>query len=255
MHSPQLSQSLKHIEALRAIAESDDEHALHIVLEDDVLVATKDLSSALLDLNKALQKQPDWSLCFLCNIVKSSPSTPLLVPVEPNELTFVSAYAVSKTAAQSLLDVFFPIRQIYNLHLRACCTPSDLQCFRVSRSIFINGSKFGGFASSVDPSNALVFNPFYIQLKNLIINNKIELIDKCINDASPSLDKNQDFLALVFDAYILTKRYQQAKLVIDKAYHLAGANGAFLTNESPILKKAITVYKYLQTDLPHDAKL
>ena len=245
IHINQLSNTLKHMEVFQRIALNGAANELHLILEDDVLFS-EDVCVMFDKLMKAYKKQPIVFLSIPSNDVGEitfNDTKSQLVP-------FMDAYIIDTETAKTVRDNFFPIKFVNVFHMNYVLTKCNIPVFSSSRNLFVNGSRYGLFASSLNPNNQLIFNKDYMTLLELV--NKPELtasddaeVRKTIS-YSP-IAKSPDFLHLVGKYNSKKGKYNEAEKAYKEAYDIFMSKKCILNHESIMLKDYIRLFKHLQT--------
>jgi hypothetical protein len=246
IHVNQLSNTLKHIDALRKIIETPNTD-LHLVIEDDMLFGD-DLCKVL---NTVISKISDQPIVFLGLPSNESGDIDIKeTSAQFNIIPLVDSYIINYDTAKMISDNIFPIKFTtvfqFNYILQKCSVKS----FQSSRNVFVNGSKYGMFVSSLNPNNSLVFNKDYVTL--------LEIVNRASNTADDSIvvakmqrespiAKSPDFMYLIAKFHIKEKNYKEAEKVLSEAYNIALSNNGIVNHESAMLKDFITLFKHLQS--------
>lgn len=247
IHINQLSHTLKHLDTLQKISKSDKD--LHIVLEDDVLFA-EDICSKLDDLFK--QIDPKIHNLTLLGIPSSNAdeiasSSIELIPCEEKAIIPVmESYIVTKHAAEILSTGFLPIKFTTMIQMNYILQKTGVKSYRSSKSIFVNGSKYGTFVSSLNPNNTLVFNQDYMTVYTMLQNNSFDDAKVLQIYENSSIKMSPDLMYLVGKYWSQRKDYKKAQELFQQAYNTALMNGAIVNHESVLLKDFIRLQKHLQ---------
>ena len=191
MHIRQLSNTLKHAAALKAVAkdsmggEDDDgkgkgnnkgkgktgAHRFSLVVEDDALFGQNIAST----LRGACTLAPqDAGIVFL-----GLPS-PVSAPTQEGVSVFDDAverfqvlpacdsYLVTPAAAAALSEHMHPVRFPTNVQLTYAIRRAGIRAYLAVPNVFVDGSKLGVFACSLDPNNKLVWNQSFCKLDALV---------------------------------------------------------------------------------------
>jgi hypothetical protein len=174
LHMRQISNAIKHLAALRAIAAAD-RPGWHLVLEDDALsnddTSMPQLARSLADLSA---QHPDADMLFLGLPSRVIPASATAAPVfEPLESVFrclpcCDSYALTASAARRLVAAWLPLRFATHIHLSWCMQSLGLRAHLVAPNIFADGSKVGVYLSAIDVNNRLVWNPQYCRAEQLV---------------------------------------------------------------------------------------
>ena len=247
LHINQLSNTLKHVDALHKITETPNKD-LHLVLEDDMLFAD-DVCQTLDDIVAKYDNQPIVFLGLPTNTTSRD------IDIQPTAENFqivpiVDSFLINYETAKIIKENFFPIRYSTIVQFNYLLKKLNIAAYQTTRNIFVNGSKYGMFVSSLNPNNALIFNKDYVTVLEILNKEVISDADKHIIEKlrkeSP-INKSPDFLYLI--ARYLTKeaRYKEAEETYKEAYAVLLANNGILNHESALLKDYIRLFKNLQT--------
>lgn len=251
IHINQLSNTLKHAKALEEISLKSQDNDINIILEDDVLFDDK-VSFLLEKLFEDLPIQDN--VIFL--------GLPSNIDVNKREnikyqdtrevfrvLPYCDSYIVSTKIAKQLFNDYFPIRYINNIQLSYVLEKNKIPSKLTLSNLFMDGSKFGLFLSSLTPTNLLLFNGDYMKMRNILQNDILtsehekELAPILKN---PEYFKNPDFLYLKGLYYLKNNQYNETKKIFDNCYKMYETGGCILNNESEFLKEYIKLSKHFQ---------
>ena len=250
MHIFQLSNTLKHYKALEMISKTED-NDVNIVLEDDILYEEK----VLVSLEKVLRKLKgcDDSVTFLglpCNV--QNPKKEIMFQKTKEIfriLPYTDSYIVSNKLAKKMHDNFLPIKFINNIHFSYTFEKSGIDSQIAIPNIFMDGSKYGIFLSTLSPNNHLIFNNDFMTVANII--NKNEL-DKADRDKVTELfeksqiAKNPDFMYLRALFYTKLSEYEKAKEIYEEIFKIYDSNTNVINAESSVLRDYIRLHRHLQ---------
>lgn len=251
MHINQISNAMKHGHALQLAKAATKPYDFFMFLEDDVLYGD-DVITKLKVTCDTLAKSNDVDLLFL--------GFPSLTPIENTETTILrptsdfyklfpccDSYIVASSNIQKIADAFFPIRYITNFHLSFVCSTADIKSAMAVPNIFLDGSKYGAYLSSIDPNNKLMFNPEFIQLGNMLREYKPE-DDKAIALAFENMKfKNHPDVMHLNAIYLMTKgEYKKAQSILENVYDITTQNGCIVNNETDFLKTYMRLYRFIQ---------
>ena len=121
-------------------------------------------------------------------------------------------------------------------------------------NIFVDGTKFGMFLSSLQVHNELVFNKDYMFVKNVVLRDhtqqpvtpeEMKVVEKIMTDSQ--IAENPDFMVLAgrYLRYV-KKDYKKAYDVYQKTYDAYVRNKSILNNESPFLRDFINIHVHMQ---------
>jgi len=253
MHVKQVSQLLKHKCALQTFT-SQDVFDTMLVIEDDVL-CSENIHDELEKALKILQENQDIDLLMLgCPTPRamSDKGQQLAKVLDYFKLLPTSdAYLIRKQSALKLLAQFSPAHFQLNTHLSYLAYQSKINLYMLAPNVFVNGSKYGVYVSSLDPNNKLFMNADYNTL--VMLNAKPSYsqqeYDEVVNMAkSISLREHPDFQVCFGNFFMRIGKYDIAKEFYDNAYKTYVNNDCILNNESEFMMNYTRVFKYLQTD-------
>jgi hypothetical protein len=247
LHIKQVSQVLKHKAAFETFQKQTGYEFL-LVLEDDVLCSNtiqNDLANALVTFKAS--KADIISL-----------SSPVPKNVNGNTLNLfdhfrflptADAYLVKRSSIQTLVNNFLPIRYQANIHISYICQTNKLSLEIYSPNIFVNGSKYGVFLSSLEQNNRLFMNQEYNRLQNLLTADEIgpsedSEIKSIINKFA--FKEHPDFMYQVALYHMKKKDYTEAKKYFETAFKVFQENDCIMNSESEFLLHYSRIYKFLQ---------
>ena len=254
MHLYQLSNALKHYKALEYIANADDD-TLNIVLEDDVVYEEK----VCLLLERMFKNLPtDYDMIFLglpgkTEVTNRNEIKYVNTPEVFRVLPYTDSYLITKDAAKRLYDAYLPIKFAGNVHLSYLIEKTGMKTLTALPNIFIDGSKYGAFLSTLNPNNALVFNQDFIRIKSTAMKDtditpeEKQICDKIISE-SP-IQGHPDFMYAKAQYLLRFKRVKEAEKLFEHAFNVYTANNCIVNHESMFLKDYIRMHKHNQTDL------
>lgn len=247
LHINQLSNTLKHVDALHKITEQPNDD-LHLVLEDDMLFGD-DVCKNLDDIISKYKKEP---IVFLGLPTKSDSTD---IDIQPTSNNFqlvplVDSYIINYETAKLFKENFFPIKYSTMFQYNYIMKKLNIDSYQSNKNIFINGSKYGMFVSSLNPNNALVFNKDYVTVmeilnKDILSDDDKKIVEKLRTD-SP-INSSPDFLYLIAKYLTKESRFTEAEQVYKQSYDLLVVNNGIINHESALLKDYIRLFKNLQT--------
>lgn len=251
LHVFQLSNVLKHYKALEEISKESGENDINLILEDDILYEDK----VCMLLERLADELPsDFDVLFTglpSNVEHKNRNEFKFQKTKEifRVLPYCDSYFVSKAGATKLYENYLPIRFINNIQLSYVIEKANVQSTLVLPNIFMDGSKFGMFLSTLNANNQLLFNNDYMQTKMIISKDdhsqqEKDYLTKVLKE-SP-LNAHPDFMAL--KALYLTKcgSYKDAQEVFESALKIYQANNCILNHESQFLKDYIKLFKHIQ---------
>ena len=246
IHINQLSHTLKHLDTLQKISKSEAQ--VNLVLEDDVLFAD-DVCIKLDELFKTYDVATH-GITFLGLPPQSeeagSSNMAINKCVDKSLIPVMESYIVNKETATILSTNFLPIKFTTLIHINYILQKVGVQAYQSSKSIFINGSKYGTFVSSLNPNNLLVFNQDYMTVYNMIQSQIIDDAKVLQTYENSSIKMSPDFMYIVGKYWNGRKDYKKARELFQDAYNTCLLNGAIVNHESMLLKDFIKLHKHLQ---------
>lgn len=248
IHINQLSNTLKHFDALSNIVKKpDSDEDLYLVLEDDMLFG-EELNRSL---DTIIGSMKEESLVFL-GLPSSDQGELCIKPTSANfsVIPLVDSYLITHKTAKLIVDNFFPIKFTSVFQMNYLLSKLGIVSYQSTKNIFVNGSKYGMFVSTLSPNNSLVFNKDYMSILEIVNkqgapteDNDI-YIEKLLKE-SP-INKSPDFLHLVAKYKMKKNNFKDAEKLFAEAYNLSLSNHGIINHESTMLKDFISIFKYLQ---------
>ncbi|AUF82736.1 hypothetical protein TetV_654 [Tetraselmis virus 1] len=239
-----LSNALKHKQALQNIVKYNSDHqsdTFHLVLEDDILTGNNWKEN----LSSCLQQLPsDADMVFLG--VPGSTNATFQTLHDSYDITpCCDSYLITQSAADNLSRAFFPIRFLTNIHLSYLINTLNIKAYLHKPNIFLDGSKYGTFVSSLNPSSQLILNKDFVRAKKAIISGQCDTdIKTMIYDGPHSQHPDFKYLQAMF--VWNTRGPKEAEPVFQEALTAYDNYNSFVNNESPILRDFISLYKDMQ---------
>lgn len=250
VHIRQLSNSLKHLEAYKKIFDSDDDYSL--ILEDDVLFSNN-VNDELMNAIKAIKKIKDkWHIVFtgMPHPVDFKIEKPIIKTTDVFKIIPVcDSYFVNKKTVKELIDAFSPIRYITNIQLSYAMTHKNIETYMYSPNVFIDGSKYGVFLSSLEANNKLFFNNDYNKLVGLVRKEVLSEEDMKEVESLKSVIqfKEHPDIQYQFGVFeIRKKNYKEAKAIFDSIYDIYTKNSSLVNNESEFLFNYCNLFSHIQ---------
>lgn len=257
LHINQLSQTLKHTEALtRTSMQEDDSWAL--ILEDDAVYQQTTMCDSLDKIAGDMNASHDIIFLGMPQVNTQVNATQSSI-VEVNRTEFqlipiVENYLIHTKKAKQFVQAFTPIKYTCNVQYNYTLAKTGFKCYQGASNIIINGSKYGAFVSSVNPCNPLVFNREYMIMFDIC--KKIEQgstitaeIEKEFNaqvKAIGTLKENPDFQYIIAKFMMLSGKFKPAKFILEKSLESLENNHAIINHESWVLRDLIRIHKHLQ---------
>jgi hypothetical protein len=255
MHVFQLSNALKHAQALRDIAESKHD-GWHLVVEDDVLFDAKQLSRHLGSAMALLEKEDAIAFAGL-PAAASSPDMGLALNANHfTVLPYCDSYLIRDVSlAKRLADAYLPISFANHVQMSWALKRGGVASRITAPNLFVDGSKAGTVVSVLNVNNELVFHKDYMEAKRLLLSEegagtpssskqRLESIF-----ASSGIRQHPDMVALLgrYRARVLGD-WVGAQKALRNALDVAMSRGAPVDRTSGILKDLIATYRHTQDD-------
>lgn len=249
IHINQLSNTLKHYQALQHIAKLATTDVA-LVLEDDVLFQD-DLPQQLQTALELSLRQPGVTFLGL-PIQGEAPPAPCLKPLAESYriLPINDAYMLTAPIAQRLLEHRQPVKFITNVQLQYMMAKAEIPAFQMSPPLFVDGSKYGVVTSMLSANNTLVFNGDYAALQTLLqksgplTEEDVTRIEHLL--ANSPIREHPDFKLLAGRFYVSEGRYAEAEKQFGEAYNTLVSKGCIVNHESALLKDFIQLFKHIQ---------
>lgn len=265
IHIRKLSNALKHYDALKHISTLPEE-SISLVLEDDIVYSDNvvdRLYSTVLKLEEYTKAGNTWDINFLGlpqpPIQSKDGNTIEINPIEPlfKIIPDISSYLIKSSGAKKLSDIFMPIKFTTNVHMSYLSlekSKGQIKFMMSTPNVFIDGSKFGVYLSSIKTNNKLIFNQEYTQLYQ-----KIQGLKEGKENVSEEVraDIEKMFETMKFNTHpeiqslrgqyeMKLENYKKAKEIFDECYQIYMSNDCLLNGESEFLQVYARVHKYLQ---------
>jgi len=251
MHINQISNSLKHGHAIEKAAEVASLYDFFLFLEDDVLFGD-DVTERLRATCELLGTTDNVDLLFL--------GFPSLTPIEDKEKVLFrptsdfyklfpccDSYLIKSNKIEKFSSTYFPAKYITNFHLSYLCQTNGLNSSMVVPNVFLDGSKYGAYLSSIDPNNKLLFNPEFIQLANMVQNYKPEDEKNIVIAIDNMKFKNHPDVMHLHAIYLMTKgEYKKAQAILESVYDITTQNGCIVNNETDFLRTFMRLHRFIQ---------
>ena len=245
LHINQISNSIKHVECMKAIAKTEDKDAWYLVLEDDVM-CNENVCERIQNMVKTATSK--WDLMFLGlhpaqTVQKGIEDVMTVFPALPA----CDSYLIKKEAAEKISEDFFPACFGTNLQLTYICDKLKLNMKFINPPIFTEASKTGKFTSTLSVNNIPSYNREYIEVleflrdrQSLSVDELKEISEKLIGTSLK--DNSCEFLHLL--AKIITKMGNEdtAFSILSKAYERAVANHGIVNRNSQLLNDYINAF-------------
>ncbi len=264
LHVRQLSNALKHLEALKRVAAlppSGEGGRFALVVEDDAVFGDSMVDA----LRRAASDAPaDAGVVFV-----GLPSTRLpapgstaslfddpLVLFPGNVLPACESYLVSQEAARRLVEAFLPVRMPTNaqlayllrreLRVGAAAPSGPFRSYVAVPNAFADGSKVGITASSIEANNQLVWNQVYCLASELLRSGRAD--KKQLQRDFEELWQKQPFkdhpdcVVQLADQLSSCGRYGEAQDAYERALKEYGARNCVVNTNSEFMRRYMATY-------------
>lgn len=232
----QVSNALKHMEALKMIATNTRSGAFPIILEDDPLLP--DAFEG--ELQKMFDSLPSaWEFVAL-GLPGNAPGFQEMGRVY-KALPVCNAYMVKQSVASKLANTFLPLRYVTNIHVSYTLEAFGIKPLLYSPQLFIDGSKYGVYVSTLSPTNDLIFNKEYAQAKKQMAEGNFR--DALFTIKSTPLGNHPDFLHLRGLCELEVDGKEAALKTFEEAMRVFDENNAITNNESKFLSDYIELFR------------
>jgi hypothetical protein len=254
LHIYQLSNALKHAKAIELASKNPPED-INIILEDDLIFEER----LCISLEKVIKKLDiDFDLVFLGLPTNKEVKNKTDMFFQNTKdifriLPYCDSYILSHKAAKSLVDKYLPIKFINNIQLSYMIDTLNLKSQIAVPNMFMDGSKYGTHISSLNGTNALLFNNEYNILKHFVsketpLTQEEEKNLQTVLENS-SVKNHPDFCHLKALLLVKDGKYNEAKKVFEETYQKYKNSNCIVNHESAFLKDYIRIFKHLQTDI------
>ena len=260
MQVRQLSSAAKHLEALRAVAAGaagTGSTAFRLVVEDDCLFGDRaeDVLRAV-----CASAPPEVDVVFL-GLPSPKAAPPPGGGAALDDLFSVfgvlpacDSYLVRPAAAERLAAAFLPMRFAANVHLTYLVKSAGLSARIAVPNAFVDGSKLGVFACTLDANSKLIWNQHFCQMEVLLRTSEAYGPEQraqfeALLEAQP-FKQHPDVLLLVAQHLERSGRHAEAAEAYERALAAYDANGCIVNNTSEVLRAYIGVHRHLQGGAP-----
>ena len=243
IHVRQLSNSMKHLDAItRAAASGGGSHAL--IVEDDALFSDTVVGTLTL----IMQHIPaDADIVFLGLPTPESSDGSRVVFHEATKLfktvPACDSYIVSSSGAQKLAAAMLPIRFCTNVQLSYLIKTLGLHAYVSSPNVFIDGSKLGVYSSSIEVNNHLSWNQSYCKMAQA---SSVVEFDEIM--AGQPFKEHPDVLRMKAAFLARQGRFREAREVYKVAFARYESDNVLMTDASDLLRGYMALYRHFQEE-------
>lgn len=235
LHVRNVSNARKHQIALAKAAAAGGPS---LIVEDDI-VSGENFVKVL----KTCLDDASWGLLML-GLPGREPGIHPLADLH-NVLPSCDSYLVTPETARKLSEGFFPVRFVTNVHLSYLFEVLEITPYMCAPNVFVDGSKYGVYASAVSPNNPLFLNKSYVEARNIITDDARWALegDKVLDIMLSTPFKNHPDFVHLRALYEKKKNgARAAELVFSTALKLYEDNNCIINNESEFLRNYIAIY-------------
>jgi hypothetical protein len=248
-HVRQVSNLMKHKEAIRRISESTNTSSYHIIIEDDV-VYPPDISSQMKSMFKTIVH--DYDILFIgLPATQACQEKEVLLRVfdKFNVLPCVDSYVITPKAAKKLHDSLLPLHYPTHLQFTYCINKMKMNAMFTVPNLFADGSKVGAYTSLLNTNNKLFLNEHYNSL--LTIARSEAITEESYEEAQKIIEMAKGIASHPDMAYVnsviefkmgnIQKAYEMMKSI----YNIYKSNGSIINHESEFLRMYIDIHKHI----------
>ena len=252
MHINQISNVLKHAIAIEKASKSSSDFC--VILEDDVLHGD-DVHDKLADIVKHCQKNEEMQMLFL--------GLPSFTPIdESGGPTFkktsefyklfpcCDSYMATPRIFAQLASNIYPMKHTTHIMLSQLTSTLGINTYMTTPNLFLDGSKFGAYLSSVDPNSKLIFNPAYNKLSMMVQKNSYTADEeKEIEQAFAGIkfQNHPDVMHIHAIFLMVKKEFKKAEAILDSVFTILSQNGCIINSETESVRTHMRLYRFLQT--------
>ena len=257
MHVRQVSNTMKHVAALRRASNVDGDNNMRfsLILEDDALFGENVITA----LGYAVKDAPhDADIVFLgLPSTKQPPSEGAVfddVLALFGVLPACESYLVTPSAAARISAAMLPVRFQTNVQLTYAIKTLGIKAYLAVPNVFVDGSKLGVFTCSVDPNNRLMWNQPYCQMETIVRNMAAYNVSggaECDAEFQKAwtdqpFKEHPDVLSIKATHLVRMGRLAEAHTVFAAALEIYDRNGSIVSNTSEFLRNYIAIFRDLQ---------
>ena len=261
MHIKQVSNMLKHLMAIRKVADAHAADSLravnttYLILEDDV-VYSEDVATILQKTIDGIhQFTSPWDMVMLgipaLHMENPSPIVPVtsMFRIMPCCDSYIVNPKTAEHIASQLLPIRMPTQQMFSYIGEK---NTDIHILMTVPNVFVDGSKLGIYISNVTPNNKLFLNKDYNKLHNIAHKPADQITLEDMTDVKTALEgirftTHPDIIYLNALYKAKTGAPKEALELYTQALQSYQQNDAIINNESEFLVDYMRVFKDLQT--------
>lgn len=256
LHVRSISNAMKHREALLAIAkgyESSSGQRFALVVEDDAVFSEEQMMDAV---QRATRSAPEDADVIFLGLPSKRPPLPSSGSKEGNAefddvidlvttqvLPACDSYLVACSAADRIASGFLPIRFSTNVQWTFLIRSGVVRkAYIAVPNAFVDGSKLGVFASSIQTNNQLIWNQGYCRMMSLVHGPDPEGFEELWNQQTAMLQNHPDAQVLLGDYYARVGKAEDAKEAYGRALAAYETEGCLVNNTSEFMKRYMSIY-------------
>jgi hypothetical protein len=245
LNARQVENCVKHMRALKAVCDGAvDDETPWLILEDDVLLG-KDHLKSLSDRCDEVRRDGVVYLLGLPSVSGDTQDVSSMYPAPP----VCDSILIRPREARFLISGYLPIMFPANLQLGHVADSTGVRVVCGTPNVFVDGSKYGSFCSSLSPNNHLTMNSDYVKARALLAAGGREnaLAAKEAVEASPlRIHPNFQHLACLAGARLADPGDPEARAAVEASFAEAlkvfDNNSCLITHESDFLADYIKLY-------------
>jgi hypothetical protein len=266
-----LSNFLKHKKAMELIAADKSSNTIantyNMIIEDDILISRNidETLSKFFDNLKTFEKEKEgqrqdkkespWSIVFMGFPHKmQDPSRKMFELGEKfTILPGCDSYIIQQDACKKILSLMHPIKYNTNVQLTYIIEKLKLKAYFMSPQVFIEGSKYGMYASTINANNVLIYNDNYMRTFIMLGLPQEEFTDEKQKEFIETYEKiefkeHPDVVYLLALFHKKIGQYTESEQQFLKALELYKQTGGYVNKLSSFTNEFIKLYKVLQLD-------
>ena len=210
-----------------------------LVLEDDVIYDEEHFRGHL---DRVTEHMSDRGLIFLGLPLPSNDDVVTNVTLEYPVLPACDSYLMSQSFAARFIDVFKPFRYSANVNFSYALKQLGHPTWAASDHIFLDGSKYGPFLSSIENNAFLPYNNEFTSTYTKLMaggnEDLLPVIEKLKFQNHPAVMHLRALALLRRDEHIA------AHAIMRSAYDILSQNGCMVGGTNPIVKTYISTMQY-----------
>jgi hypothetical protein len=244
----QISNVLKHQHILQEIAGGADDDLVSVVVEDDALFVDGIAQQLTQALGLYPREKPGGVVMLGLPGPRKPDAAPALIDVLDvyKLLPGCDSYMMDPPTARAVLAEYAKIRFANNAQLTYALHKTKLPAKMLVPNIFMDGTKFGIFHSTVELNGRLIYNPNFIALSEAIRAGSAdaEKIKALFDEAQHKGHVEYFYLKAKYET--ARGRYHYAKALYEFAHALCKNMGVPLTQGSEFMKDYMKIFRHLQ---------